>query len=283
MTPATPPISGEVPPSKEMTSTSPYVNGARNIDASYSLDRLRSGLRPFRLHWFPTLGSTNTHAIRMRREGRLVAPAIVLTGRQTAGRGRGSNVWRSPPGVMTVTFAVSQHDTLPPQHVPLIVGLIVRDVATAFGALDVRIKWPNDLWIGHRKLGGLLCERLDRIDLIGVGLNVELDPAVLPGALAKRATSLAVATGKTIDRTEVLLALAKRVHETFGDARTSLAAALPELRRHDALTGRTVCVTSATDTIVGQAIRIDSDGRLIIRRSDGTNAAVVAGSVAVMD
>lgn len=217
----------------------------------------------------------------MRREGRLVAPAIVLTGRQTAGRGRGQNVWRSPAGVMTITFALPPHDTLPPEHVPLIAGLIVRDVAASFGVENARIKWPNDVWAtGDRKLAGLLCERIDRLDLIGVGLNVELDPRDLPPDLAKRATSIAAETGRPVDRNDVLIALARRLYEAFADARTSLAAVLPALRQRDALAGRQVRVTAADGVLTGQALRIDADGRLLVRTAHGV-ANVVAGSVSL--
>src|SRR5438270_7466674 len=71
----------------------------------FNLTALRAGVKPFRLHWFPTLRSTNDHAAAMRKRGELFAPAIVLTGRQTAGRGRGSNTWWSgAAGMLTVTF-----------------------------------------------------------------------------------------------------------------------------------------------------------------------------------
>ena len=75
-------------------------------DHSYDLKRLRAALKPFRLHWSPTLRSTNDHAAEVRRRGELYAPAVVLTGRQTAGRGRGAHVWWSGPGCITVTFVL---------------------------------------------------------------------------------------------------------------------------------------------------------------------------------
>src|SRR3954449_1714396 len=71
---------------------------------SFDLPRLRPALKPFRLHWFPRLRSTNDHAAELRRRGALYAPAVVLAGRQTAGRGRGAHAWWSGPGCVTVTF-----------------------------------------------------------------------------------------------------------------------------------------------------------------------------------
>lgn len=243
----------------------PVRRGSDRDAARYDLARLRKDLKPFRLHWFPTVGSTNTHAQRMRREGRLVAPSIVLTGRQTAGRGRATNRWHSPPGVMTVTFVLPAHPTVPPQHIPLIAGLAVRDAVRSFGVDDVGIKWPNDLWIEDRKLAGLLCERIDGIDLIGVGINARVEVKSLPHAIAGKSTSLHTHAAQPIDLTTLLVALARHLKDNLSDARTSLAKLLPRLRSADVLAGRRVIVSGAGETIIGLAQGIDSDGRLIVQ------------------
>src|SRR6186997_2974740 len=94
---------------------------------TFDLPRLRNGLAPFRLHFFPTLKSTKTPAAVMRRRGDLFAPAVVLTPRQTAGRGRGSNSWFASPGNLTVTFAFPVEAHLLPHQLPLIAGLAVRN------------------------------------------------------------------------------------------------------------------------------------------------------------
>src|SRR3954447_4674245 len=93
---------------------------------TFQLARLREALRPFRLHWFPTLGSTNDHAVALRKRGELYAPAVVLTGRQTAGRGRGEDSWWSCPRALTVPFAPPGGEIGPPR-IPLMAGLAVRN------------------------------------------------------------------------------------------------------------------------------------------------------------
>src|SRR3954453_3458694 len=90
------------------------INRARN---QFDLRRLRNELKPVKLHWFPRLRSTNDHAAALRRRGELFAPAVVLTGRQIAGRGRGSNSWfssRSRGGSLTVTFVFPVEEHLSP-------------------------------------------------------------------------------------------------------------------------------------------------------------------------
>jgi BirA family transcriptional regulator, biotin operon repressor / biotin---[acetyl-CoA-carboxylase] ligase len=250
----------------------------RDAHATFELARLAKELKPFKLHWFPTLGSTNSHAARMRREGRLVAPCAVLTGRQTAGRGRGVNVWHAAGGVVTVTFVLPASDTLPPQHVPLIAGLAVRDAIAEFGVPDVGIKWPNDLWHDDRKLAGLLCERLDRVDLIGVGVNVNVSARQLPRALRASATSLLQMTGRPIDQTSLVAAVARHLRRRLGDSRTSLASCLGEIQRADVLRDRLVRVTQTDAPLEGRALGIDSLGRLMIRARHETRM-IVTGTV----
>src|SRR3954466_4881865 len=98
-------------------------------DSFYSLDRLRAGLKPFRLHFFPTLRSTNDHAAALRKRGDLFAPAVVVTPRQTAGRGRGTNTWFSAAGSLTVTFVLRATEALAAHHLPLAAGLAARNAA----------------------------------------------------------------------------------------------------------------------------------------------------------
>lgn len=248
--------------------------------ATYELARLRSEVKPFKLHWFPTLGSTNVHAAKMRREGRLLAPAIVLTGRQTAGRGRGSNVWHAPRGVITVSFVISAHDTLPPQHVPLIAGLAVRNAIADVGIASVGIKWPNDLWHDDRKVAGLLCERFGSIDVIGLGLNANLKPSALPRDLRQTTVSLHTLAGRPIDQTDLLIRLSAALRRSFADARTSLAAVAEEWSRHDVLAGRRVrVIRDGHLPLDGTALGIDASGRLKVRESAGQTHAFLSGTV----
>src|SRR3954468_933711 len=153
----------------------------------FDLRRLRASVKPFRLHWFPTLRSTNDHAAELRRRGELYAPAVVLTGRQTAGRGRGAHAWWSGPGCVTVTFVLPIGEEVQPHQIPLVAGLAVRNAAAELCGDDrVQLKWPNDVLYEGRKLAGLLCERVQKADLIGLGLNVNLDPASAPAGLRGR-------------------------------------------------------------------------------------------------
>jgi BirA family transcriptional regulator, biotin operon repressor / biotin---[acetyl-CoA-carboxylase] ligase len=234
----------------------------------FRLTELRKTLRPFRLHWFSTLRSTNDHAAVMRRAGELYAPAIVLTGRQTAGRGRGAHAWWSGAGCLTVTFVLPVDDQLLPYQIPLLAGLAVRNAAAELsGSKAIALKWPNDLLFEDRKLGGLLCERIEKADLVGLGLNVNLDRAAAPRDLRASVASLAEIRGKPLDMTGVIATVAAHLHRLWSrGAGHPFGAVLQEYDTHHALVGRRVSVVDGGELPVsGRCEGLDAMGRLMLR------------------
>jgi BirA family biotin operon repressor/biotin-[acetyl-CoA-carboxylase] ligase len=250
------------------------------VPRSFDLARLRAGLRPFHLYWFPRLRSTNDHAAVMRRRRQLFAPAVVLTGRQIAGRGRGANRWFSNDRVLTVTFVVAADEQLPAHEIPLIAGLAVRDAAAELtGESGFELKWPNDVLFDGRKLAGLLCERVNKADLIGVGLNVDLDPAGAPPHLRRTITSLLAASGKPVSRADALLVIASHLHQALRRRdRQPFAVFLREYQRHHALLGKQVAIHGDDSVISGRVEGIDPQARLLVRDRT-TLHRIVAGQV----
>jgi BirA family biotin operon repressor/biotin-[acetyl-CoA-carboxylase] ligase len=261
---------------------------------AFNLRRLREGVKPFRLHFFPRLRSTNDHAAVLRKRGDLFAPAVVLAARQTAGRGRGANTWYSAPaGSITVTFVLPVNATLAPHHLPLAAGLAVRNAAAEISRNDqIQLKWPNDLVyqsaIGNpqspiRKLAGLLCERLDNVDLIGIGLNVNRPPPPLPKNLRDRIIYLQQLQPKPtppFDLTTVLITLARHLHTTLiRRSETPFPALLREYDAHHALIGRRVTVISPNEAPVsGKCFGLDDTGRLLLRNRARVHR-IIAGHV----
>jgi BirA family biotin operon repressor/biotin-[acetyl-CoA-carboxylase] ligase len=250
----------------------------------YPIATLRPQVRPFRLHWFPRLRSTNDHAAILRRRGELFAPAIILTGHQLAGRGRGSNTWWSGPGSLTVTFAMAVNDAIAPHQVPLLAGLAVRNAAAELtGDAAVQLKWPNDLLFEGKKLAGLLCERLERLDLIGLGLNVNVDQNEAPAALRKQITSLSQIVHGPLDQSTVLTTIAHHLRDILSrSGERPFAEALATYNRNHALVGRRITVSGAAgeERISGICRGMDSIGRLLVRSPSGTHR-IIAGHVAL--
>lgn len=264
-----------------MTRGSSAPSRASRQSHSYDIIGLRTRLRPFRLHWFPRLRSTNDHAAALRKRGKLFAPAVVLTGHQTAGRGRGSNTWWSREGSLTVTFVLPIDERMEPHQLPLLAGLAVRNAATELTAnQDVQLKWPNDLLYRGKKLGGLLCERVMKADLVGVGINVNLDPKKAPAGLRDQITSLSQIRGADLDMSEVLAVIAAHLRVVVTRATDQpFAALLREYDAHHALIGRQVCVTDAAgQTLCGKCDGLDPIGRLLLRHR-GKLHHVISGQV----
>ena len=250
--------------------------------SSYRMAELRERLRPLRLHWFPKLGSTNEHAAELRRRGGLFAPAVVLTGRQTAGRGRGMHAWWSGRGCVTATFVLPVGETVPPHQLPLLAGMAVRGAGAELTGNDrMMIKWPNDVLFEGRKVAGLLCERVQGADLVGLGLNVNLDPAQAPGPLRDRITSLAVIAGGPVDMTEALVTVAAHLQRTIARRQEEpFAALLREYDAHHALLGRNVGVLDGGGDgfVSGRCEGLDEMGRLLLRSRQGLHR-IVSGQV----
>ena len=249
---------------------------------AFHLASLRDRLKPFRLYFYTRLRSTNDHAAALRRAKKLYAPAIVLAATQTAGRGRGSNSWWSGSGSLTVTFCLPADERLPPHHVPLLAGWAVREACIGLTHDEaVQIKWPNDLWHHDLKLAGLLCERIDGMDLVGLGLNVNVVAADIPVSLRHRVTGLKAIAGRSLAMNDVLAAIAgsldrwllKRTGETF-------AAVLGQYDRAHALHGRRIRVTEPGESrpTLGIVEGLDADGRLLLRSADAVRR-IVAGHV----
>lgn len=257
------------------------MNVKRN---AFDLRRLREGLRPLRLYWFSTVRSTNDQASMMRRRGELYAPAVVLTGRQTAGRGRGAHAWWSGPGCLTVTFVLPVDVQLSPHQIPLLAGLAVRNAAAELSdSKEISLKWPNDILHQGKKLGGLLCERIEKADLIGLGLNVNLDARKAPADLRGRIGSLADIRGETLDVTDVLITVAKHLHRMWSRGAGHLfGALLREYDEHHALIGRRVSVVDGNEKpVIGRCEGLDGTGRLKLRSRSALHH-IVCGHVQML-
>jgi BirA family biotin operon repressor/biotin-[acetyl-CoA-carboxylase] ligase len=252
--------------------------------SSFNLARLRERIKPFRLYWFPRLRSTNDHAAVLRKRGDLFAPAIVLAGTQTAGRGRGTNKWWSSGGSLTLTFVLPVEDRIQPHQLPLVAGIAARAAAAELASDNgIQLKWPNDLLYNGQKLGGLLCERILKADLVGIGLNINLDPTRAPPDIRPRITSLSQVRGEPIDMTEAAAVLASHLRITLDRAADEpFALLLREYDAHHALIGREVCVTTSSDEppVCGRVEGLDSIGRLLLR-SRGKLHHVISGQVQV--
>jgi BirA family biotin operon repressor/biotin-[acetyl-CoA-carboxylase] ligase len=201
---------------------------------------------------------------------------------QSGGRGRLDRSWSSPVGAgLTFSMLIRPRVPLPTWGwLPLLTGLAL---AQAIGG-DARLKWPNDLLLGPDggKAAGILLQTGDGAAVVGVGLNVTTTRAELP---VDTATSLALERISRLDRAAILtdfLAGFGRLYADWQDAAGDAeASGLADGYRTSCATLRsTVSVQQPSGELVGDAVGIDSDGRLLVRPSDSNGTvAVAAGDV----
>ncbi len=236
---------------------------------------LRSALtgpdRPWRdLQVVRSTGSTNSDLAAAARDG-AAAGLVLVAEEQTAGRGRLGRSWTAPAR-SGLTFSVLLRPVAAPSRLgwlPLLAGLAVAEAVNAVAGLDVRLKWPNDVLVVERKLGGILAERVGGAVVLGFGLNVSATAAELPGPAA---TSLVVEGAACTDRDPVLRAVLRRLADRVAawdvpDGDPGLAAAYARLC---ATLGRPVrAQLPGGVAVVGVAEALDADGRLSIRTATG--------------
>jgi BirA family biotin operon repressor/biotin-[acetyl-CoA-carboxylase] ligase len=197
----------------------------------------------------PEVGSTNTRALQMGREG-ANAPCVVVAWRQSAGRGRSGRPWEAQPGhTLTVSLALPLAlDAVPGggSALSLAVGLGVAESIDALrgpSSNPIGLKWPNDLWVDDRKLGGILIEAstapalsaTQRWVVIGLGLNLDLSADAPAERLSLREMGLPLSPG------QAMLALAPGLLQactTF--EREGFAPLAPRYAQRDVLAGREV-------------------------------------------
>lgn len=164
---------------------------------------------------FDSIDSTNTWAKLHFEELDPTVMTVITADEQTAGRGRWRRKWVSPKGVnLLVTFAFyldSRRTDI--GNIPQILALSAAKVIRSFG-LQAQIKWPNDLQISKKKIGGILCETVQSGKgvgvIVGIGINVNMDKEDVEN-IDIPATSMKVVSGKTFDRDAIL----QKLIETF--------------------------------------------------------------------
>jgi len=245
--------------------------------------------------YLPTCGSTNDVAAARGRAG---GPEglVVITDEQTGGRGRLGRSWHATPGA-NLTFSVLLRPARPPVEVPPLTLLAGAAVAGGIEEFHVspELKWPNDVQLlafcapkgtpqpePPKKVAGILTEMAtegDRVGHVVVGIGLNVNETKLPPELAGRATSLALATGRTFDRVEVLAIVLEAFESAYDDFRTNgPAAAVRWWSRYGSI-GRRARVRVGEHDLEGVVQGLDPDGALRIAGDDGRVHRVVSGEL----
>ncbi|HXF58103.1 MAG TPA: biotin--[acetyl-CoA-carboxylase] ligase [Actinomycetota bacterium] len=238
------------------------------------------------VHFLPVTGSTNADLLRLAAQG---APewTVVVAGHQEAGRGRLGRSWFSTEGA-SLLVSVLLRPSLAPEDAPLLTllgGLAAAEACRAACGVDARCKWPNDLVVRERKLGGVLVEAGVRGGsvqhvVVGLGVNVAQRPDDFPRDLRPLATSVAMEGGRA-DPVSLLRAFLAELGARYrADGANLRAEVLPAYRAVCATVDREVrALTTSGGTVEGRAVGVGDQGELLVATAAGV-AAVRFGEVA---
>ncbi|MBG0852911.1 biotin--[acetyl-CoA-carboxylase] ligase [Streptomyces spinoverrucosus] len=235
-------------------------------------------------------GSTNSDLVARAAKGLAVEGEVLVAEEQTAGRGRLDRQWTAPPRSGLFFSVLLRPTDVPVSHwgwLPLLTGVAVATGLSRAAGVDTALKWPNDLLVTvggeERKAGGILAERAaDDGVVLGVGLNVTLHENELP---VPTAGSLALAGAVNTDRDPLLRAVLRSLEEWYRRWRTAggdpVSSGLHETYAAGCATlGRVVrAELPGGRSIIGEAVAVDGDGRLVLATKEGVQEPVGAGDI----
>jgi BirA family transcriptional regulator, biotin operon repressor / biotin---[acetyl-CoA-carboxylase] ligase len=267
------------------------VAGGEPLDSARIRDLLKRDARPHVASVATAWSIPSTNTVLLERANPADGTSeVLLAEHQSAGRGRRGRAWLAPPGG-AICLSLSWTFREVPQDLgalSLVIGVCVLRVLRELGLTQAALKWPNDLVVGERKLGGVLIELRAESSgpacvVVGIGLNVTLGEALLVriAASGTAATDLASAGLGRTSRNAVAAALVSAcVRGLMQFEREGLKPFIEEWRGADALRGRPVSVSAGDGTAKGLARGIDLHGALLVETPQGVKR-FIAGDVTV--
>jgi BirA family biotin operon repressor/biotin-[acetyl-CoA-carboxylase] ligase len=235
-----------------------------------------------KIYYFDTVSSTMDVALQLGIKNASEG-TLVLAETQTKGRGRLGRNWFSPK-YKGIYLSLILRPKILPQEAPILTLMSAVSVCEAIKekiGLNTQIKWPNDILIHHKKVGGILTELnaetdLSRFVVIGVGLNVNNDKKTLVAG----ATSLKEQKKEEVNRLELLQEILRKLEANYLIFEKKRSPAIVDKWRNwNVSLGRRVRVICQKQHIEGEALDIDMDGGLLIRNDAGLIQKVMSGDV----
>ena len=236
------------------------------------------------IHILRVTSSTNTHAMEMASDGSPEG-TVVVAETQTGGKGRLGRTWVSPKG--NLYLSIIFRPNIPLRKAPLITLMGAVAVASTLKAVynvQATIKWPNDIFVSSKKISGLLTEmsaEQDRIKhiVLGIGINVNITLNALPAEVRTSATTLVEETGQKINRKMLLCQLLMELERWYRIFLGDVDCMLREWKAFNMTIGNRVTVQGMGESFEGDAVGIDTEGRLLIKLADGILRPIAAGDV----
>jgi len=228
-----------------------------------------------KLYYLDEVESTNEYLKSMI--GDATEGAVVIADRQTKGRGRFNRTWYSPDGGLWMSTLL---DSTKIEVMTLIGTVAICETLNCYDIL-LGIKWPNDLLLNGRKVGGVLAEPADGKTVLGLGLNLNIRD--FPDEIEMISTSIFAELKKKLDKMMIFDVLCKEIDDLYGMyKRDRIPEILVKWRHYTVMLGRNVRIETADRQIVGRAIDISGDGGLVVTLPDGKIERILDGSCSIV-
>lgn len=223
------------------------------------------------LNYLHSCQSTNMVCMQMAQHG-----SVVVAERQTAGRGRRGRTWESPAS-NNIYCSIGLNKTIDAEYIgmiSLLVGVGITQVLQQQGYADLSLKWPNDILLQQKKLGGILIEsRVNALNefylVIGFGLNIHLQESVI-SQLDRPAIGLNQVSGITVNRQQLL---AQLIVAIYGSVNAFQLEGIPDLIQRfsslDSYFGKQVLIISGDESISGVYLGLEETGHIQVRTDRG--------------
>ena len=226
------------------------------------------------------IDSTNDEARRLANLGEKEG-TVVMAASQVKGKGRFDRRWISPPGGIYLSIILKPY--ISSSKLPILTLLsAVAVVRTIRGLtkLDASVKWPNDIEISGKKVGGILCEAVKNTIIIGIGVNLNVNLSLFPSSLKRQVTSVKFELGAVLNGDKVTKILLEEFDKLYRDfLHRKQDEIVSEWSSFCLTLGDKVSVETMEGTISGYAEKVGSRGELLVRGYDGKIKKVFSGDV----
>jgi len=233
--------------------------------------------------------STNSKANELLKQG-YPSGTVVIADRQTKGKGRLGRTWISPSG-KNLYMSIALKPNIPPKYATVLTLTSVVACTTAlrrYTDIPVMIKWPNDMLVDDKKVGGILTEMKiegEKIKsaVVGIGINVNMTEQDMPDEIKEIASSLKICKGEDFSRGLLAVEIIKEFDKWYQLLeRRQRKTIIDRWMQLSGTIGRQVKIVLTDRELIATAEAIDEEGRLIVKLSDGTYEKICAGDVTLL-
>ncbi len=241
---------------------------------------------------FTEVPSTNLMALEMGRKG-AAHGTVVHAESQSKGRGRMEKPFASPPGGLYISIILRPE--LEPEFLPLVTlaaGVACCKTVEAETGLAVQLKWPNDLYVGNKKLAGILtesspyslAENTIPFVVVGIGLNVNTTVEMFPLSLQESVTSLYCLQNRCYEPGQFIPAIVKALDLFIAQISTDRRALFDYWKKRDYLFGKKICwLDPSRNRVYGSGDGLHEDGTYTLRTSEGKIYSIIGGEIQLLD